>query len=179
MAESHLCDTCNHAKIEHVSGSGNCQARNCSCAMFVSVISTVLSHIPAEAEITGAEYEGENIVLYTRNPKFLQQNSYILSDVVKIVKRSIVIRTEVTEIKDGRTGVVYVSRGTLPKITPQKQPEREIRIKHLVAWAKDNLNPSKIQQARDWYSSIHALRKDSTPRDSITHFLVILTFRPY
>ncbi len=59
-----------------------------------SVTSTILNHIPAEAEITRVEYEGPRIALYSKNPKFLQQNSYIVSDVVNMVKRRVVVRTD-------------------------------------------------------------------------------------
>lgn len=59
-----------------------------------SITSTILNHIPAEAEITRVEYEGPRIALYSKNPKFLQQNSYIVSDVVNMVKRRVVVRTD-------------------------------------------------------------------------------------
>ena len=59
-----------------------------------SVTSIILNHIPAEAEITRVEYEGPRIALYSKNPKFLQQNSYIVSDVVNLVKRRVVVRTD-------------------------------------------------------------------------------------
>jgi KH/beta-lactamase-domain protein len=50
--------------------------------------------MPVEAQITRVEYEGPRIALYTKNPKFLQQNNYIVSDVVNLVKRRLVIRTD-------------------------------------------------------------------------------------
>ncbi|MGI0084195.1 MAG: MBL fold metallo-hydrolase, partial [Nitrososphaerales archaeon] len=59
-----------------------------------SVTSIILNHIPAEAEITRVEYEGPRIALYSKNPKFLQQNGYIVSDVVNMVKRRVVLRTD-------------------------------------------------------------------------------------
>ena len=59
-------------------------------------MSTILSSIPKEAEITRVEYEGPRIALYTRKPKFLQQNSYIISDIVNNVKKRLVVRTEKT-----------------------------------------------------------------------------------
>ena len=59
-----------------------------------SVTSIILNHIPAEAAITRVEYEGPRIALYSKNPKFLQQNSYIVSDVVNMVKRRVVVRTD-------------------------------------------------------------------------------------
>ncbi len=56
--------------------------------------SVILNHIPADAEITRVEYEGPRIALYSKNPKFLQQNSYIVSDLVNMVKRRVVVRTD-------------------------------------------------------------------------------------
>ena len=65
-----------------------------------SVTSIILNHIPADAEITRVEYEGPRIALYSKNPKFLQQNSYIVSDVVNLVKRRVVVRTDKSIRKD-------------------------------------------------------------------------------
>jgi uncharacterized protein len=59
-----------------------------------TVTAVILNHIPAEAEITRVEYEGPRIALYSKNPKFLQQNSYIVSDLVNMVKRRVVVRTD-------------------------------------------------------------------------------------
>ncbi|MDG6997592.1 MAG: beta-CASP ribonuclease aCPSF1 [Nitrososphaerota archaeon] len=59
-----------------------------------SVTSIILNHIPADAAITRVEYEGPRIALYSKNPKFLQQNSYIVSDLVNMVKRRVVVRTD-------------------------------------------------------------------------------------
>ncbi|MFI5421996.1 MAG: beta-CASP ribonuclease aCPSF1, partial [Nitrososphaerales archaeon] len=50
--------------------------------------------------MTRVEYEGPRIALYSKNPKFLQQNSYIVSDVVNLVKRRLVVRTDKSIRKD-------------------------------------------------------------------------------
>jgi KH/beta-lactamase-domain protein len=57
-------------------------------------MNTILTNIPAEAQITRVEYEGPRIALYTRNPKYLQQNNYIVSEIVNSVKKRVVVRTE-------------------------------------------------------------------------------------
>jgi len=59
-----------------------------------NVIAQILNHIQPTAEITRVEYEGPRIALYSKNPKFLQQNSYIVSDLVNLVKRRLVVRTD-------------------------------------------------------------------------------------
>jgi len=61
-----------------------------------NLMGTILASMPEEAEITRVEYEGPRIALYTKKPKFLQQNSYIISDIVNNVKKRVVIRTEKT-----------------------------------------------------------------------------------
>ena len=59
-----------------------------------TVTGTILQNIPAEAQITRVEYEGPRIALYTKNPAYLQQNNYIIADIVNTVKRRVVVRTE-------------------------------------------------------------------------------------
>jgi len=61
-----------------------------------NLMGTILASMPKEAEITRVEYEGPRIALYTKKPKFLQQNSYIISDIVNNVKKRVVVRTEKT-----------------------------------------------------------------------------------
>ena len=79
-----------------------------------SVTSTILNHIPAEAEITRVEYEGPRIALYSKNPKFLQQNSYIVSDVVNMVKRRVVVRTDRSIRKDEQEAQEIILRSAPP-----------------------------------------------------------------
>jgi uncharacterized protein len=55
---------------------------------------TILNSIPAEAQITRIEYEGPRIALYTKNPKYLNANNYIISEIVNTVKKRVVTRTE-------------------------------------------------------------------------------------
>jgi KH/beta-lactamase-domain protein len=55
---------------------------------------TILNSIPAEAQITRVEYEGPRIALYTKSPKYLQRNNYIISEIVNSVKKRVVTRTE-------------------------------------------------------------------------------------
>ncbi len=57
-------------------------------------MSTILNSIPAEAQITRIEYEGPRIALYTKNPRYLHQNNYIISEIVNSVKKRVVTRTE-------------------------------------------------------------------------------------
>lgn len=59
-------------------------------------MSNILSNLPKEAEITRIEFEGPRIALYTSNPKYLQQNSNLISDIVNNIKKRVVVRTDKT-----------------------------------------------------------------------------------
>src|ERR671932_1239078 len=59
------------------------------------VTNTVLQSIPPESQVTSAKFEGPNIALYTRNPKFsLTELTYHLSSLSKTLKKRFVIRTD-------------------------------------------------------------------------------------
>ncbi len=60
----------------------------------LNLMGTVLKSLPPEAQITRVEYEGPRIALYTRNPRFLQQNGHIISEIVNNVKKRVVVRTD-------------------------------------------------------------------------------------
>ncbi|MFC1755216.1 beta-CASP ribonuclease aCPSF1 [Thermoproteota archaeon] len=78
-------------------------------------MSTILSNLPKEAEITRMEFEGPRIALYTKNPKFLQQNSNIISDIVNNIKRRVVIRTEKTIRKPEEEVKIIIDKAVHPE----------------------------------------------------------------
>ncbi|AJZ76049.1 beta-CASP ribonuclease aCPSF1 [Candidatus Nitrosotenuis cloacae] len=59
-----------------------------------SVMATILQSIPKEAQVSKIDYEGPRIALYTRSPSFLMENNQIVSDLVNVIKKRIVVRTE-------------------------------------------------------------------------------------
>lgn len=59
-----------------------------------NVMATILTSIPKDAKLTKIEYEGPRIALYTNSPKFLMRNNSIISNLVNVIKKRIVIRTD-------------------------------------------------------------------------------------
>ncbi|HXX05945.1 MAG TPA: beta-CASP ribonuclease aCPSF1, partial [Candidatus Bathyarchaeia archaeon] len=59
-----------------------------------NVMGTILQSIPKEAEVTKIEYEGPRIAIYTKNPRFLMDHNDVISNMVNIIKKRIVVRTE-------------------------------------------------------------------------------------
>jgi hypothetical protein len=60
-----------------------------------AVAKQILQSIPAESQITTVRFEGPNIALYTKNPKFaLTDLTYYLSSLSKTLKKRFAIRTD-------------------------------------------------------------------------------------
>jgi|TARA_B100001750_G_scaffold244443_1_gene261800 KH/beta-lactamase-domain protein len=57
-------------------------------------MATILKSIPKAASITKIAYEGPRIALYTDKPRFLMENNDIISNLVNVIKKRIVVRTD-------------------------------------------------------------------------------------
>jgi len=54
----------------------------------------ILQHIPEEAEVTRIEYEGPALALYTKKPEILIEQSSIITDIVGVIRKRIVVRSD-------------------------------------------------------------------------------------
>ena len=54
----------------------------------------ILNTLPSESGLTRIEYEGPRIALFTTNPAYFILNSNVVSNMVNIVKKRIIIRTD-------------------------------------------------------------------------------------
>jgi predicted metal-dependent RNase len=59
-----------------------------------NIMSIILQHIPSDAAVTKIEYEGPRIALYTKNPRYLLENNQLISNMVNMIKKRIVVRTD-------------------------------------------------------------------------------------
>jgi len=59
-----------------------------------SIMSVILQNIPSDAAVTKIEYEGPRIALYTKNPRYLMENNQLISNMVNMIKKRIVVRTD-------------------------------------------------------------------------------------
>ncbi|MDQ1279853.1 MAG: uncharacterized protein QG670_1115 [Thermoproteota archaeon] len=60
----------------------------------VKIRDAVLEHVPKEAEISRIEYEGPRIAIYTKRPEILVEQSYVITEIVNLIKKRIVIRSD-------------------------------------------------------------------------------------
>ncbi|KAG2476905.1 MAG: Beta-CASP ribonuclease aCPSF1 [Nitrosopumilales archaeon] len=59
-----------------------------------NIMTIILESIPKEASVTKIEYEGPRIALYTTSPRYLMENNEIISNLVNVIKKRIVVRTD-------------------------------------------------------------------------------------
>src|SRR5574340_1455091 len=59
-----------------------------------NIMATILQSIPKDADVTKIDYEGPRIAIYTKNPKYLMEHNEVISNMVNVIKKRIVVRTE-------------------------------------------------------------------------------------
>ena len=55
---------------------------------------TILENIPKEAEVSRIEFEGPALAVYTKKPELLIEQSYIIADIVNLIRKRIVVRSD-------------------------------------------------------------------------------------
>ncbi|MGB9134870.1 MAG: MBL fold metallo-hydrolase, partial [Candidatus Bathyarchaeia archaeon] len=62
----------------------------------VEISQTILEHIPKEAEVTRIEFEGPALAVYTKRPEILFEQSSIIANIVGLIRKRIVVRSDPT-----------------------------------------------------------------------------------
>ena len=60
----------------------------------VAVSQTILEYVPKEAEVTRIEFEGPTLAVYTKKPEILIEQGSIIADIVNLIRKRIVIRSD-------------------------------------------------------------------------------------
>ena len=60
----------------------------------VAVSQTILEYVPKEAEVTRIEFEGPALAVYTKKPEILIEQSSIIADIVSLIRKRIVVRSD-------------------------------------------------------------------------------------
>ncbi|MGC1709295.1 MAG: beta-CASP ribonuclease aCPSF1 [Nitrosotalea sp.] len=107
-----------------------------------NIMGTILQSIPKEAEVTKIEYEGPRIAIYTRNPRYLMEHNEVISNMVNVIKKRIVVRTE-ESIRKTEEEARQILVQMLPKEIDLRGTffdtaigELTVEVKHL--WLLDN-----------------------------------------
>lgn len=122
-----------------------------------SVMATILQSIPKEAQVSKIDYEGPRIALYTKSPSFLMENNQIVSDLVNVIKKRIVVRTE-ESIRKNEEDARQVIAKALPKEaelggTYFDTATGEVSVEVKRPWLLQNnpeFNMSKLTEEMGW-----------------------------
>ena len=79
-----------------------------------NIMATILKSLPKESGLTKIEYEGPSIALYSKNPRFLIENSQILSNMVNTIRKRVVIRTDESIRKSRNDSTKIIQSRLLP-----------------------------------------------------------------
>lgn len=60
----------------------------------IEISQYILEHVPKQAEVTRIEYEGPMLALYTKKPEILVEQSSVIADIVNIIRKRIVVRSD-------------------------------------------------------------------------------------
>lgn len=140
----------------------------------------IMRGIPAEAKITVVRFEGPNIALYTKNPKFaLTDLTYYLSSLSKTLKKRFIVRTDssvrlgedqtrqsIVKLlpKDVQVSAVFCDDATGEVIlevnkTEAIEPEMIVRIAESTGWIAHTRRSPHIKSSS--IETIHSTLKSS------------------
>ena len=88
------------------------QQREVSSA--TNIMATILQGIPKEADVTKIDYEGPRIAIYTKKPRYLMEHNEVISNMVNLIKKRIVVRTE-ESIRKSEEDARQILTQSLPK----------------------------------------------------------------
>lgn len=60
----------------------------------IEISQYILEHVPKQAEVTRIEYEGPTLAVYTKKPEVLVEQSNVIADIVNVIRKRIVIRSD-------------------------------------------------------------------------------------
>ena len=79
-----------------------------------NIMATILKSLPKDSGLTKIEYEGPSIALYSKNPRFLIENTQILSNMVNMIRKRVVIRTDESIRKSRNNSTSIIQTRLLP-----------------------------------------------------------------
>ncbi len=79
-----------------------------------NIMPIILKSIPKEANINKIDYEGPRIAIYTKTPRYLLENTTIISNLVNVIKKRIVVRTD-KSIRKNEDDVRKIITENVPK----------------------------------------------------------------
>ncbi len=71
---------------------------------------TIVEHMPKDAEITRIEFEGPRLAIYVKNVNLLSEQSFVITEIVNLLHKRIVIRSDQSIRLPEREAEVYIRK---------------------------------------------------------------------
>jgi len=71
---------------------------------------TIVEHMPKDAEITRIEFEGPRLAIYVKNVNLLSEQNYVITEIVNLLHKRIVIRSDQSIRLPEREAEVYIRK---------------------------------------------------------------------
>jgi len=137
-----------------------------------NIMPLILKSIPKEANINKIDYEGPRIAIYTKTPRYLLENTTIISNLVNMIKKRIVVRTD-KSIRKNEDDVRKIISENVPKDanlqaiffdTTTGEVSIEVKRPWLCQRNVDEFNHAEMAEKTGWKIRI----RKSTNRQSST-----------
>jgi len=138
-----------------------------------NIMATILASIPKEAGVTKIDYEGPRIALYTKTPRFLMENTTIISKLVNQIKKRIVIRV-VESIRKNEEETRKILNDKVPKEaslqgtffdTATGEVSIEVKRPWLCQRNSEEFNHAEISEKIGW--SLRVRKSTTLPSNTI------------
>lgn len=104
--------------------------------------SVIFKMMPPTAQLTRLEFEGPEIAVYVKNPQFLLEQGEIVSQIAKLIKKRIVIRTDPSIRKPQKDVIEYI-KSVVPAEAGIESIELDDVLGEVVIKAK---NPQVVEE---------------------------------
>jgi len=71
---------------------------------------TIVEHMPKDAEITRIEFEGPRLAIYVKNVGLLAEQNYVVTEIVNLLHKRIVIRSDQSIRLPEREAEAYIRK---------------------------------------------------------------------
>ncbi len=78
--------------------------------MHAKIRETIVEHMPKDAEITRIEFEGPRLAIYVKNVGLLAEQSYVVTEIVNLLHKRVVIRSDQSIRLPEREAEAYIRK---------------------------------------------------------------------
>ena len=70
--------------------------------MLEEIKRTIIQRLPERVQVAKVEFEGPEVVIYTKNPEIITENGNLIRDIAKDIRKRIIIRSDRSVLMDPR-----------------------------------------------------------------------------